>query len=178
MPEGVFGRDEIIESLDAVAELLAAEGNPQGVLVVVGGSYLALHGLRDSTADVDTVTKIEENIRKAVETVAAQRDLRLNWLNDKAVAHKPQGLTIEMCEVLYERPSLLVLGPPYEYVFLMKLFAQRAPDYQDMVALWPRCAFSSAEEAIERYWVAYPQAQEDPHLVEYVSRIALAAVGR
>jgi hypothetical protein len=175
MHEGVLGRDEIVDCLDAVAALLAEQDNPRGVLIVVGGSYLALHGLRETTADVDTVTRIESSIREAVKAVAVQRGLRPNWLNDAAVAYAPIGLSVDICEVLFERPSLLVLGPPADLVFLMKLFAARAPDYDDMVALWPRCTFSTPEDAVSRYVDAYPQAADDPYLAEYVSRIAAAA---
>jgi hypothetical protein len=174
-PEGVFGRDEILDSLDAVAALLAERNTPQGVLIVVGGSYLALHGLRDATADVATVTRIVAAIREAIEQVAAQRDLHPNWLNDKAAGYAPPGLTEEMCDVLYEHPSLRVLGPPADYVFLMKLLAARVSDFDDMIALWPRCTFRSPEEAVQRFVAAYPHAPEDPDLAEYVGRIAAAA---
>jgi hypothetical protein len=77
MPEGVLGRDEIIDCLDAVAALLAEQRIPQGVLIVVGGAYLALHGLREATADVDTVTKINASIRATVEL------LRRNVASDR-----------------------------------------------------------------------------------------------
>jgi len=175
VPEGVLGRDEIVEHLDAVAELLAGQATPRVVLVVVGGAYLALHGLRESTADVDTVTRIDASIRAAVETVAAQRDLRPNWLNDDALAYAPIGLTAEACEVLHEHPNLLVLGPPADFVFLMKLYAARAPDYDDMVALWPSCTFASAGDAVERFVEAYPHAPHDQHLAEFIAGIARAS---
>jgi hypothetical protein len=174
VPEGVLGRDDIIEGLDAVAALLAQD-DVHGVLVVVGGSYLALHGLRDTTADVDTITKIDEAIRRAVETVSAQLDFRVNWLNDKAVAHAPVGLSEDMCEPLYEHPNLVLLGPPPDFVFLMKLNAARAPDFDDMVALWPRCTFETAQQAAEQFRIAYPAALDDPDLAEFIEQIARIA---
>jgi hypothetical protein len=175
VPDGLFDRDELIDNLHAVAALLVDMDAQRAVLVVVGGSYLALHGLRDTTADVDTVTKLEQSIRDAVEAVAATRDLRPDWLNDTAHAYAPLGLTMEMCDVLYEHPRLLVVGPPADYVFLMKLYAGRAPDYDDMVALWPRCTFATANEAADRFATAYPHAPQDPYLSEYIARIAQAA---
>jgi hypothetical protein len=42
-------------------------------LVVVGGSYLALHDLRESTADVDSLTKLPDGVRDAVRTVGERR---------------------------------------------------------------------------------------------------------
>ena len=175
MPDGVFGRDEIIASFSAVAEVLAADGVPQCVLVVVGGAYLALHGLRESTVDVDTATKLQESVRAAVEAVALQRGYRPDWLNDAAAPYAPRGLSVEICEVMYEHPRLLVVGPPADFVFLMKLYAARAPDYDDMVALWPRCGFSGAAEASKRFATAYPQAPTDPHMAEFIERIAEAS---
>jgi Nucleotidyltransferase of unknown function (DUF6036) len=55
-----FSRQDIINNLDAVAEILAAAGHPQIRLIVVGGSYLAMHGLRDATRDIDTITALDE----------------------------------------------------------------------------------------------------------------------
>ena len=68
------------------------------------------------------------------------------------------------------RHTIVVLGAPLRQVFVMKLFAARARtrDHDDLVALWPRCGFASAEEAVELYRAAYPHEAEDPHLVEYV----------
>jgi hypothetical protein len=65
---------------------------------------------------------------------------------------------------LFERMSLIVLGPPADFVFLMKLFAARAVDYDDMVALWPSCSFGSADDAVSRFHAAYPHVERDPHL--------------
>lgn len=70
--EPLFDRDEILDALDAVGAELAARKAPATSLIVVGGSYLALQGLREATADVDTVTRIEASVRDAVEAVAAR----------------------------------------------------------------------------------------------------------
>ena len=78
------------------------------------------------------------------------------------------------CDVLLDRPRLLVLGAPLRQVFMMKLFAARVRtrDYDDLVALWPECGFDSAEKAVELYRDAYPHEAEDPYLVEYVRGLA------
>lgn len=47
----------IREYLIEVADELALEGPPHDI-VIVGGSLLALHGLRESTLDVDTITRL------------------------------------------------------------------------------------------------------------------------
>jgi hypothetical protein len=53
-------------------------------------------------------------------------------------------------------------------LFLMKLDAARSVDYTDMVALWPHCGFTSAEQVVELYYEAYPNAAVDEFLVEFV----------
>lgn len=83
-------------------------------------------------------------------TVAAERDLRPDWLTGNAARYVPAGLTVEICDVLCEHPNLVVPGPPADFVFLMKRFAGRAPDYDDMVALWPKCTFGTSEETVRR----------------------------
>ena len=57
-------------------------------------------------------------------------------------------------------PGLRVLGPPPDYVFLMKSYAARGgPDHDDMVALWPRRSFTSAEDAASRFAAVYPHVR-------------------
>jgi len=46
--DNMFDKATIIASFDAIAEHLEQERAPAGLLVV-GGSYMALHGLREST---------------------------------------------------------------------------------------------------------------------------------
>ena len=124
--------------------------------------------------DVDTVRRIEQQLRDAVAEVARVHDLAPAWLNDSAWAFRPQTFVEEDCQVLLDLPRLLVLGAPLRQVFVMKLFAARGRtrDYDDLVALWPRCGFDSAEQAVELYRAAYPHEVEDPHLIEYIRDLA------
>lgn len=175
MPEGLLDRERILELFAEVASTLEARDLGRTVLVVVGGSFMALQRLRGSTADVDTLTHIEASLRAVVEAVAERNDLRPDWLNDRAAGFAPAGLDVAGCETLFEHPHLVVLGPPADFVFLMKLQAARAVDYDDMRALWPRCSFSGAEEAVASFRLAYPHEEHDPHLVDFVARIAREA---
>lgn len=176
MDDLLFTRTDIIANLTAVADVLAEQGDQQGTLVVVGGSFLALQGLRMSTADVDTVTRIDESLRLAIDTIAKRQGLRPDWLNDSARPFAPAGLKLEDCTLLLDHPALRVLGPPPDFIFLMKLYAARAPDYDDMVALWPYCSFGTAGVAVDRLRAAYPHdTEEDPYLADYVQRIVVTA---
>jgi len=175
VPDELFDKPTIEASFAAVAAHLEAQGAEPGVLIVVGGSFMALHGLRKATRDVDTISRITKAIRAAVDAISRTRGFEPDWLNDRAAAFAPIGLDEADCGVIYEHARLLVLVPPHDYVFLMKLYAGRAPDYDDMVALWPCCTFLSAEAAAARYHEAYPHAAGDPHLGEYVAQIAAEA---
>lgn len=175
LSESLFDRDTIVRSLNEVASVLEDSDSDPAVLVVVGGSYLALHGLRESTADIDTVRRMEASLRAAVEVVAERRDFSPNWLNDRAAPFTPIGLSIEESELLFEHPRLRAYGPPPRLVFAMKLYAGRAPDHDDMVALWPHCGFENADEALHAYHAAYPHAPDDEYLLEYVRTIARQA---
>jgi Nucleotidyltransferase of unknown function (DUF6036) len=173
VPDIPLNASEILACLGEVAEALPPTGT-RHTIVVVGGSLLALHGLRQTTLDVDTVWPIEEELREAVARVARVHDLAPAWLNDSSAAFRPQTFVERDCEVLLDRARLLVLGAPLRQVFVMKLFAARVRtrDYDDMVAMWPGCGFDSAEQVVELYRAAYPHEAEDPYLVEYVRGLA------
>ena len=123
-----------MDNLRDVAEILGETGQAQTRLIVVGGSYLALHGLREATRDVHTITVLDETVSSAVHEVARHRGLAPDWLNSHARPWKPAGLREQDWHVLYVHPILLVLGPTMYQVFFMKLSASRAPDVSDMVS--------------------------------------------
>lgn len=71
-PDGLLTGDDIRRLLTEVAEELAP---PQRTLVIVGGSLLAWHGLRDATEDVDTIRQLDGGLKAAVAVVATRHDL-------------------------------------------------------------------------------------------------------
>ena len=170
MSDGLLDGDRIRAHLAEVAATIP-RGRPQHRLILVGGSLLAWHGLRESTRDVDSVLALDATLRQAVETVAARHGLAPRWLNDHARPFAPQTLREQDCDLLAELRALRVLGAPLDQVFLMKLHATRVrtSDVEDMVALWPRTGFTSAAQAVELYYEAYPLAEVDAHLVAYVA---------
>ncbi len=108
-------------------------------------------------------------------TVAVRHGLAPTWLNDRSAPFAPATLQDKDCPVLLQRGRLNVLGAPLSQVFLMKLYAARARDYDDLVVLWPRAGFRSPEEAASALFTAFPHAPDDPHLADYVRAIAEAA---
>jgi len=56
-------------------------GAGQHVVVVAGGSLMALHGMREATRDVDSVAHLDAELRSAADRVAASRGLEAgHWL--------------------------------------------------------------------------------------------------
>jgi hypothetical protein len=170
-PDRPLGGAEIRAHVAEVAAELPREG-PQHVLVLVGGALLAWHDLRDTTRDVDSVRRLDQDLRTAVGRVARHRDLSPAWINDDAAGFRPATFRDQDCEILLNEPRLLVLGAPLDQVFLMKLYRVDAQDYEDMVTLWPLCGFGSPEEVAALFLQAYPHAPEDPHLADMIRDIA------
>lgn len=111
MPEQPLDGDAIRAVLAELAAELPARG-PQHTLVIVGGSLLALQGLRETTADVDSVRRLDEELQAAVRSVGERRGLDPRWLNDRSAMFAPVTLREEDCQLLMELPRLRVLGVP------------------------------------------------------------------
>jgi Nucleotidyltransferase of unknown function (DUF6036) len=170
VPEPLLGADAIERYLREVAADLPQHG-PQHTVVVVGGALLAWHGLRAATRDVDSGRRIDRDLMAAVARVAARHDLAPEWLNDSAAAFVPATLEDADCEVLIDRPTLRVLGAPFDQVFLMKLNASRAADTEDLEALWPYCSFGSPEAAAEAFYEAFPLEERDAYLADHIRNV-------
>lgn len=155
--------------VEELADRLDPRG-PQHLVVVAGGSLLAWHGLRDSTRDVDSLRPLDPELAGAVAEVAAAHGLGPDWLNAHAAAFAPATLDLAACRVLLETPRLRVLGAPLDQVFLMRLLAARDRDIDDLRAPWPHTGFSSAQQAAEQCWRAYPHAPDDPYFADFVAQ--------
>lgn len=154
-----------------VAEHLQPHGERR-VLLVVGGARLAWSGLRDTTRDVDTARRLDEELKAAVAAVAERHGLATTWLNDRAASFLPATFREDECSVLLDHPALLVLGAPLDQVFLMKLYAARVADTTDLEILWPLCSFESAEQAVAAFHDAYPHLDADQHLAAFVTGLS------
>ena len=172
-----MGATEIRDYLQEVADLLTGDG-PQHTLIVAGGALLAWQGLRESTRDVDSVRRIDPEVRAAVERVARAHDLAFDWLNDHAAGFLPFTFMEDECSRLLDSSRLLVLAAPLDQVFLMKLYRLSAQDYEDLIALWNQCGFTSPEHAAGLFREAYPHAPEDPGLVSLIADVQKAATPR
>jgi hypothetical protein len=145
---------------------------PVHEVVLAGGALLALHGLRGSTVDVDSVRALDGAVRDAVGAVAARRGLGAHWLNDAARPFLPSTVDLAACDVLIEHGRLRVLGLPWRDLFAMKLYSARTRDVEDLRAVWPHCGFVDAAAAVAHFRRAYPDEPEDPYLEEFVAALA------
>ena len=166
----LLDRDTIVECLGELGDLLGDDG-AEHVVVLVGGALMALRGLRESTRDVDTIERVEDELERAVAEVAHHRGLPPKWLNARAAAFKPVTFDQSACTPVLSRGRLTVLAAPLSQVFLMKLRAGRAPDYEDMIRLWPDTGYANATAAVEAFWRAYPEEPEDPEFLGFVEGI-------
>ncbi|MEY3575584.1 MAG: hypothetical protein RLZZ88_727 [Actinomycetota bacterium] len=163
--------DDVRQLVTELANLLAPGEHRE--IIVAGGSLLALHGLRDSTADIDSLTPLDSTLRSHIAIVAAQHDLSDTWLNDHARPFSPSGLAPQQCDVMIEHDSLRLLGVPLHMVFLMKIDRAQEQDVADMVRLWPlvKDAFRSIAHVVDEYMAAYPLAREDPYLAQFLAEV-------
>lgn len=169
-PVGLLDAESIRAYLLEVADVLGDDG-PPCLLVIGGGSLLALHDLRASTWDIDSITKLDEPLREAASIVAARHGLSPHWLNDRAAMFWPAGLNEAMCSTVLQHRRLLVLEPPLRFIFVMKLEANRIADQVDMRKLWPQTGFANPQEAADLWHAAYPHHDPDPYLADYVAQL-------
>lgn len=140
-------------------------------IVVVGGALLALHGLRGATRDVDVVTPVDEDLGDAVRRVADRHGLAPKWLNDRARPYLPATFDARECETLLDHPALEVLGAPMDQVLLMKVFASRAADIDDIAVVWAHCSYETVEDAAHAFHEAYPHLESDSYLADFIRQI-------
>ena len=174
MPDTPLDGQHIVQYLTEVADRLGPDG-PEHTVIVAGGSLLALRELRQTTVDVDSLRRLDAELVTAVAAVAADHGLAPRWLNDNAAMFKPAALREDDCHVELRQGRLLVLCAPLDQVFLMKLYAGRAPDLDDLVKLWPHCGFASPQAVVDAFDEAYPHLEHDPYLIDHVAMIAAAA---
>lgn len=73
----------ISQYVTEVAEALPVAGD-RHVVIVAGGALLAWRGLREATRDVDSIRRLDDELRAAIEKVARRHGLAPRWLNDSA----------------------------------------------------------------------------------------------
>jgi hypothetical protein len=168
----LLDRDAILAYLTEVAHELPADEHE--TVVIVGGSMLALLGLRDATKDVDTARQASQSLSAAATRVAQRHDLAPGWLNSAASAWVPDDDIVPLIDTaaVLTLSTLSVYTASADAVFVMKAHAARPQDYPDLAALWPLCSFESFAAAAEACNAAYAHlAAPDEHLAELLRAV-------
>jgi hypothetical protein len=168
----LFNSEIILKLLQAVNEQLEELCAEKQEIVIVGGSSLALMGLRESTRDIDLVTEIDDSLLAAIIQVANAFQISENWMNNSARFFAPRNTSLDHCAIFLDLSKLRIHFLHTDDLFVMKLYASRGPiDFLDLVLLWPLCTFAEAKSAVNHYWDLYEGAYPDEFLEEYVQRI-------
>jgi len=167
----LLNREDILRYRLEVAEELPDHAREE--IVIVGGSMLACRNLRDATRDVDSARVMSQQLLGAASRVAARHDLTPEWLNSHASGFVPNGdVDIVDPDPVLTTETLVVFTATADAVFLMKLFACRPQDRDDLVVLWPLCTFGSAQAAADACNEAYEfMRRPDEFLADYVAGI-------
>jgi hypothetical protein len=185
----VLGSEELKDVLSAVGDLLEAQGERVGI-VVVGGASLNLLGIVErTTGDVDVIATVRssedgpgsvlvppdpvpESLAGAIRTVARDFDLPPDWMNTEIGAQWEISPPPRLEEDLTWREfgGLRVGLAGRRTLIALKLFAavDQGPEsvhYQDLIALGP--TEKELEEAAE--WV---RAQDvSPVFVDMIEQV-------
>jgi Nucleotidyltransferase of unknown function (DUF6036) len=145
-PRRELSAAEIRDLLTELGRRLADSG-VQGRLYLVGGAAVALSfDVRRVTVDIDAVFHPETTIREVAQTMAEERGLPPDWLNDTARAFVPGG---DPGMVEMESPGLVVAVAAPEHLLAMKLAAFRPTDLPDLELLFTELGITTPEQAAD-----------------------------
>ena len=85
----LLDHDDVELLLRELAGRLHADGVNAGIRVVGGAAIALINADRRSTADIDAVLLPAAPVRAMAATMAVERDLPADWLNDAAMAYVP-----------------------------------------------------------------------------------------
>ncbi len=168
MSRPFLSRQDILDALRAVGELLSAQG-VEGRVYVVGGAAMAIAYQRDRvTRDVDAVFAPASAVRAAAASVAAERGLPDDWLNDAVKGFVP-GTDPERVPV-FSVPGLEVGAASARVMLGMKVLAARPEfDADDIETLARILDLGTAGEVLAVVTGLYPEEMIPPrsqYLVE------------
>lgn len=136
-----------------------------GEICIFGGAtmILAFDG-QFATRDVDAIFVPKEKVTKAIEEIAEELELPVDWLNDgvKGFVSAKGDLTKDD---MPQFQNLRVLRPTASYLLAMKCLASRVASYGsrgDSRDIWTLCQhlkLTKAEEVVKLISDYYPESQ-------------------
>jgi hypothetical protein len=150
----MFGRDQILEALARLAELLR-ERQAQGEICLLGGTVMVLaFKSRPATKDVDAIFHPATLIREVAAVVQEELGLPEAWLNDGAKGFVSANHQVEQGD-LPQFEGLRLTAPTAEYMLAMKCMASRIAyadadpsDAADIRFLLDRLGIKTVDEAL------------------------------
>ena len=150
----MLDRDAILGAFERLAALLRERG-VEGEVCLLGGTVMVLaFRSRPATKDVDAIFQPAALVRELARTVAAERELPSDWLNDGAkgfisTRHETTAADLPQFE------GLRLTAPTPEYMLAMKCMASRIGagpgdpgDVADISYLVAHLGLRSAAEAL------------------------------
>lgn len=115
-------KEDILNALEQLGAELTKKGI-QGEVLLVGGAAMCLaHNARDATKDVDALFEPKAEMYQAIERVAKNNNLEIDWMNDsvKGFIHaNPKSLPF------IEYPGIKISTVSPEYLLAMKMYSAR-----------------------------------------------------
>ncbi len=154
---GLLDRDALVDLLADLAGRLDARGVTLEIYVV-GGTAMVLAYDRDRlTRDIDATWDTSVDVSGEVHTIARERGLPRDWLNDRVRPMLPLVVDEDRLEAL-NMPGLRVSVASPRHMLAMKARAARdARDLDDIVLLCGHLGISSVSQVIalaEEVWGA------------------------
>ena len=174
---GSLSRDELLEVLDELSELLGRK-KVRASIYIVGGAAMALAFDRTRTThDIDG--RIDEGhgaLIQAVHEIADRRGLPTSWLNDQATPKMPMAPD-KRARTVYASEYLTVTGASGEHILGMKLESGRAFDQKDVVTLVKHLKIQTVDEGTGIHGRLFPHSRKGSRAQEMME-IALQEIGR
>ena len=143
----MLNRDQIINALSRLGELLQQRGLT-GELLLAGGAAMSLvHHARDMTKDVDALFEPNTIIRELARQVAEEKDLPEDWLNDGVKGYITENVSVNHFDIFN---GLTVNTVATDYLLAMKLRSSRhgTQDLNDIYFLLNKLNIKSYDEAV------------------------------
>lgn len=148
-----LSKETILDAFSALNEKFEQQGVIGEVCVFGGTAMVLAFNARLSTHDVDAIFSPTDVFRRCSVTVAHEKGLPEDWLND-GVKGFVSGKGMLTTDDLPQFANLRVTRPTAEYLLAMKCMAARAPGYdtqgdrQDIAFLIKHLQLKDAESAI------------------------------
>ena len=171
-----LSKEQIIGALTALNGKLAAR-EITGELCIFGGAAMILaFDARQSTRDVDGVFVPKTTVAGAIEEVAEELNLPVDWLND-GVKGWVSSVGDIVAEGMPQFSNLRILRPSTQYLLAMKCLAARVGGYDssgdkaDVLTLVGNLGIKSAAEVLEIVCRYYPESSISPKTRYFVEEI-------